>query len=246
MLCSMLLAGQLAAQTPATIPAKPEVVFVQGGSFNMGGTMSDYQKPVHRVTISSYHIGKYLVTVGQYLAFCEDTGRPMPKPPRWGWQDRHPMVKVSYDDAIAYCNWLGKQYGGEWRLPTEAEWEYAARGGNKSMGCTYSGGDDMEQVGWFEDNAGGKTNSVGQKKANELGVYDMSGNVWEWCNDWFRVDYYANSPANNPLGPSSGSNRVLRGGGWGGPAADCHVAYRSFIGPSLRTDYNGFRVVRPG
>ena len=236
MLCAILLTGQLAAQNTTAIPDKPEVIFVQGGSFNMGGTMSDNEKPIHRVTLSSYRIGKY-------KKFCEATGRSMPEAPTWGWQDRHPMVKVNYNDAVAYCNWLGEMYGGDWRLPTEAEWEYAARGGNKSAGYTYSGDNNLEQVGWFEDNAGGQTNAVGRKKANELGICDMSGNVWEWCRDWYGEDYYANSPSDNPRGPSSSSIRLLRGGGWNSSAANCRVANRDGNDPSHRNGINGFRVV---
>lgn len=233
----------LQAQTPATIPDKPEVIFVTGGTFKMGSNGYDDEKPIHDVTLSSYSIGKYPVTVGQYKAFCEATGRAMPEPPEWGWMDRHPMVKVNFNDAVRYCNWLGERYGGEWRLPSEAEWEYAARGGNKSMGYTYSGGNNLEQVGWFENNAGGETNAVGRKKPNELGIYDMSGNVWEWCSDWYDEDYYTYSRASNPRGPSSGSYRVMRGGSWGDSAPGCRVAARYDGDPSNRYINNGFRVV---
>jgi formylglycine-generating enzyme required for sulfatase activity len=167
----------------------------------------------------------------------------MPEEPNWGWQDKHPMVKVTYNDAVSYCNWLGEKFGGDWRLPTEAEWEYAARGGNKSNRYTYAGGDELEKVAWFEDNADWQTQAVGRKKANELGIYDMSGNVWELCKDWYGEDYYKTSPATNPKGPASGEYRVLRGGGWVDRAAYCRVAGRSGGAPSDRDHDFGFRVV---
>ena len=240
----LFMLTQLTAQSPTNIPTKPEVVFVQGGIFSMGSNSGQHdERPVHSVTVSDFSIGKFEVTVGQYKAFCNETGRSMPEAPSWGWQDRHPIVNVTYNDAVAYCNWLGEKFGGDWRLPTEAEWEYAARGGNKSNGYTYSGSNDLESVAWFEDNAGGQTNSVGRKKLNELGIYDMSGNVWEWCRDRYVENYYSNSPSSNPRGPSSGSDRVLRGGSWRINAPYCRVAYRNYGTPDYRNDVYGFRVV---
>jgi len=234
------------AQTPATLPVKPELVLVQGGTFTMGSNAADarsHEKPTHSVTVSTFSIGKYEVTWAQYKAFCTAAGRPLPSAPEWGINDKHPVVNVNYNDCVAYCNWLGETYGGDWRLPTEAEWEYAARGGNKSLGYTYSGGNDMDQLGWYEDNAAGQTMAVGRKKPNELGLCDMSGNVWEWCKDWYEEGYYAASPANNPKGPTSGSYRVIRGGGWGSSAAGCRVACRTISDPTFRYSRYGFRVV---
>jgi len=239
---SLLTSTAIYAQAPASIPEKPEVIAVKGGAFSMGGTESD-AKPVHNVTVSDFSIGKYEVTVGQYKAFCTATGKSMLDAPGWGLNDKHPIVNVNYNDAVSYCNWLGEKYGGDWRLPTEAEWEYAARGGNKSAGYAYAGSDELEKVAWFADNAGGQTQSVGRKKPNELGLYDMSGNVWEWCKDWYSGTYYSNSPSQNPKGAASGTGRVLRGGSWRGTAADCRVAYRTDLVPSYRNYINGFRVV---
>ena len=230
------------AQAPA-IPDKPEVIFVQGGTFNMGSNTQDDEKPIHSVTVNSFSIGKYPVTVGQYKKFCEATGRQMPEAPSWGWNNSHPMVMVNYNDAVSYCNWLGEEYGGDYRLPTEAEWEYAARGGNKSNSYTYSGSNDLESVGWFSDNAGGQTNRVGRKKPNELGIYDMSGNVCEWCRDWYSDSYYATSPKDNPKGPPTGEYRILRGGGWTDTAEYCRFAFRHFNSPGYRDNDYGFRVV---
>ena len=230
------------AQTPTIIPDKPEVILVSGGTFNMGSNNGgDDGKPVHSVTLSSYSIGKYPVTVGQYKKFCSATDRKMPKTPLWGWNDKHPMVMVNYDDAVSYCNWFGETYGGDWRLPTEAEWEYAARGGNKSSSYEYSGSNDIDRVGWYAGNAGGQTQSVGKKTPNELGIYDMSGNVWEWCKDWYGP--YTSAAQTNPKGAASGSYRVLRGGGWFFASTRCRVAHRDYSGPGYRLDCYGFRVV---
>lgn len=238
--CLLAILGfQVQAQT--TIPDKPEVVLVQGGTFTMGSTVEKHETP-HTVTLSSYSIGKYPVTVGQYKKYCTATGTAMPDPPSWGWQDKHPMVNVNYNDAVSYCNWLGETYGGDWRLPTEAQWEFAVRGGTKSNKYTYSGSDDLDEAGWYADNAGGKTQSVGRKKANELGIYDMSGNVWEWCKDWYDKDYYTSSPSTNPKGATSGADRVLRGGGWDCSATLCRVAFRINYDPTFRYFNLGFRV----
>lgn len=198
------------------------------------------ERPVHLVTLSDFYIGKYEVTVAQYRAFVEDLGRRMPKEPEWGWNDRHPIVNVSHLDAEAYCSWLSQKFGGNWRLPTEAEWEYAARGGAQSRGYTYAGGNDQDAVGWYGDNAGGQVNAVGKRKANELGIYDMSGNAHELCSDWYG-DYSADAQT-NPQGPSSGRYRVRRGG-----AIDYTELYtvtgRAFIGPSDYSYNQTFRVV---
>ena len=233
--------GFIDAQSP-TIPIKPEVILVEGGTFNMGSYNGDVgEKPVHQVTISSFSIGKFEVTVGQYKAFCTATGRPLPETPSWGWNDKHPMAMVNYNDCVAYCNWLGEEYGGNWRLPTEAEWEYAARGGNKSKGYLYSGSNDPDMAGWYADNSAGQTNSVGRKSSNELGIYDMSGNVWEWCKDWYGP--YTTEAQTNPRGSTTGSNRMLRGGGWNGDASRMRVTDRGTYEPTLRMNNSGFRVV---
>jgi len=233
--------GGSSIESDATvIPAKPEMVKVEGGTFTMG---SDTEKPAHSVSLSNFSIGKYEVTVGQYKAFCTATSRKMPDALEWGWNDNHPMVNVNYNDCVAYCNWLGEKYGGDWRLPAEAEWEYAARGGNKSGGYTYSGSDELEKVAWFEDNAGDQTQSVGRKKPNELGLYDMSGNVWEWCKDYWDGGAYTAEAQTNPKGASSGTYRVLRGGSWYCTSARCRVAGLYCSDPTDRASSYGFRVV---
>lgn len=225
----------------------PKFVHIQGGTFTMGdkwGLSNKDQRPTHEVTLKSFNISQTEVTVAQYRYYCNATGTAMPKEPDWGWQDNDPIVNVSWQDAMNYTNWLSDKLDQKVRLPYEAEWEYAARGGSESKGYKYSGGNNIDKVGWYDGNSGKKTHTVASKKANELGIYDMSGNVWEWCMDIYGSDYYANSPKNNPKGADKGERRVIRGGGWGLDASFCSVAYRygsAFNGELY--DYFGFRIV---
>lgn len=222
------------------------MITVEGGTFTMGDTEMEGEsdeQPAHEVTLKTFQMSKTLVTVAQYRAYCTATGKNMPDPPSWGWIDSHPVVNVTWHDAVAYTDWLADKTGKNYRLPTEAEWEYAARGGNKSNGNKYAGGRSLDMVGWYGDNSNSRTQPVAQKRPNELGLYDMSGNVWEWCRDWYSANYYANSPKDNPRGPASGSYRVLRGGSWGNDASYCRVAYRDYYDPGGRYDDYGFRVV---
>jgi formylglycine-generating enzyme len=235
---------------PVLLPAQsdlyPEMIFVEGGTFTMGDGWGDGdsdEQPRHPVTLGSFKMAKTEVTVRQYRQFCHETGRSMPEVPVWGWLDNHPMVNVSWHDCVAYCEWLAEKLHTPYRLPTEAEWEYAARGGMHSKGTKYSGGQSIDLVGWYEDNAHNQTQPVATKMPNELGLFDMSGNVWEWCSDWYDSDYYRDSPTTNPLGPSTGSRRVTRGGGWTREAGLCRVADRSFSSPHFRFTRDGFRVV---
>jgi sulfatase modifying factor 1 len=236
----LLMVAAFTVNAQSTIADKPEVVLVQGGTFTMGSNVEDNETP-HSVSLGTFSIGKYPVTVEQYKKYCTATATAMPQAPSFGWNDKHPMVNINYNDAVAYCNWLGKTYGGDWRLPTEAQWEFAARGGTKSNKYTYSGSDDLDEVAWYAVNAGGTTQTVGRKKPNELGIYDMSGNVWEWCEDWYG-DYSAIAQT-NPTGATSGSFRVMRGGSWLSSATRCRVAYRYNYHPVYRYYIDGFRVV---
>jgi len=154
-------------------------------------------------------------------------------------RENHPVVHVSWHDALTYARWAGK------RLPTEAEWEYAARGGPKSQGYIYAGSDNPDDVAWYADNSGGQIHPVGQKQPNELGLYDMSGNIWEWCWDWYGEDYYASSPSDNPRGPTSGTRRVLRGGAFDTTPTITRIARRLGYYPSVRHEEKGFRCVQP-
>ena len=223
------------------------MVLVVGGAFVMGSKKGDKEeKPVHTVTVNTFSISKYAVTVAQYKKICETTGTQMPDMPRWGWIDDHPMVNVSWSDAITYTKWLSKELGGSWRLPTEAEWEYAARGGNQSRGYTYSGSNNLDEV-----DSDGDTYREGTKKANELGLYDMTGNVWEWCSDLYDEKYYAKSPSYNPTGPYSESRYyysgshyyVARGGCSGFNSVRCRIADRYGCAHDTRQNSVGFRVV---
>ena len=198
-----------------TLPL-PEMIEVKGGSFDMGTIDGNSdEKPNHLVILNDFLIGKYEVTVKQYKDFCLATNRIFPTNPVWAWKDNHPIVFVDWKDANDYCEWLSKLLGKKYRLPTEAEWEYAARGGNKSNNYIYAGGNTAEEVGWFGGNTNiisQETRPIGQKKPNELGIFDMSGNVWEWCSDWY--GNYTNDIQTNPKGVSTGKMKIIRGGSW--------------------------------
>jgi formylglycine-generating enzyme required for sulfatase activity len=216
-----------AEQPPATNTpvANIETVYVEGGSFNMGSNYTKDSKPIHRVTVSSFYIGKYDVTQAQWRAVMGNN------PSRFKDCDECPVEGVYWIDAQQFIARLNQKTGKHYRLPTEAEWEYAARGGNKSNGYTYSGSNGLASVAWYTDNSGHKTHPVGQKQANELGIYDMTGNVPQWCQDWYDKDYYANSPAENPQGPSfinTNAGCLFRGSHWNDRARDCSVAFRGY------------------
>jgi sulfatase modifying factor 1 len=222
----------------------PTMITVEGGTFTMGDTEMEgesNEQPSHQVTLKTFKIAKTETTVAQWKVFCNATGRSMPETPSWGWIDSHPIVNVNYGNAMAYCDWLAEKMDADYRLPTEAEWEYAARGGKQSMGYKYSGGRSLDNAGWYEANSNMQTQAVAQKKANELGLYDMSGNVWEWCKDWYGD--YAATAQTNLKGATSGSNRVVRGGSWCNSAAYCRVAHRNYNVPANRYNGHGFRVV---
>jgi formylglycine-generating enzyme required for sulfatase activity len=217
-----------------------DIVYVRGGTFTMGCTSeqgndcySD-ERPIHSVRINGFIMGKYEVTQSQWQAVMGSN------PSSFKGCGECPVDKVSWNDIQEFIRKLQKLTGKRFRLPTEAEWEFAARGGTRSRGYQYAGGDNLNSVAWFEDNSNQKTHPVGQKAPNELGLYDMNGNVWEWCSDWYGG--YDNSPSTNPKGPSSGANRVLRGGGWDDSAEDCRVASRDYDFPSYRDNSFGFRV----
>lgn len=203
------------------------MVRVEAGSFMMGATPEmqepyDREKPAHRVTLTnSYYMGKYEVTQAQWKAVM---GR---KPSKFKG-DNLPVECVSWDDCQTFISKLNNLTGRRFRLPTEAEWEYAARGGNKSRGYQYSGSNNLDDVAWHWNNSGRKTHAVGTKRPNELGLYDMSGNVEEWCQDLYRD--YSSDAVTNPIGSQSGSYRVIRGGSWYF-ARFCRSSYRSSFCP---------------
>lgn len=221
----------------------PELVRLEGGTFNMGSPVGPGdESPRHKVSVDAFSIGKYPVTFDEYDKFCEATLRDKPNDYGWGRGTR-PVIHVSWHDATAYCEWLSEQTGKRYRLPTEAEWEYACRADSETAYCF---GDDEAQLGayaWFCKNSGGMTHPVGQKLANAWGLHDLRGNVWEWVRDWY--DEYSEEPQQNPTGPESSSGRVGRGGSWHGGAKACRSAYRSHWGdPGLRSRHLGFRLAR--
>ena len=211
-----------------------KMIYVEGGTFSMGSTDGDSdERPVHSVTLDSYYIAETEVTQAQWRAV-------MGTDPSNYKGDNRPVDNVSWDDAMEFCKKLSELTGKKYTLPTEAQWEYAARGGNKSKHYTYSGSNNIGDVAWYSNNSD-QTLAVKSKQPNELGLYDMSGNVWEWCLDWYGS--YSSSSQTNPTGPESVSFRVLRGGSWYGGASYCRVADRSFNDPSRRFNFYGFRVV---
>ena len=250
------------------------MVRVNRGRFQMGNVENDksafdWEKPVHTVTLTyDYWIGKYEVTFNEYDTYCAATAKSKPSDAGWGRGTR-PVINVSWWDAIGYCNWLSdreglkKAYDSDgnlldksgkvttditkvegYRLPTEAEWEYAARGGQNSRGYKYAGSNDLNEVGWYLDNSGKKTHPVGEKKPNELGLYDMTGNVSEWCHDRWDDSYYSQGPQTNPTGPSGGALRAVRGGSGSESAPYCRTAFRIGGTSTISGDKLGFRLSR--
>ena len=216
------------------------MVKVEGSTFTMGATPEqgndayEYERPAHQVTLSDYYIGRYEVTQKEWQAVMGDN-------PSKFYGDNLPVDYVSWNDCQDFINKLNQLTGLKFRLPTEAEWEFAARGGKQSKSYKYSGSDNAKNIAWYEKNSGSKPHQVGTKEPNELGIYDMSGNVGEWCGDWY--GRYSSSAQTNPTGPSSGSSRVLRGGSWYSYAGSCRVSDRGSHFPSYRNNRSGFRVV---
>ena len=218
------------------------MVRVEGGTFTMGCTSEqgddcyDWEKPAHSVTLSSYYMGETEVTQALWEAVMGNN------PSRWKG-DNLPVEQVSWKDVQEFIEKLNRltRRTFRFRLPTEAEWEYAARGGSKSRGYKYSGSNSIDAVAWYTDNSGNKTHAVKGKQANELGLYDMSGNVWEWCSDWYGD--YSSGSQRDPGGPATGSYRVLRGGGWNLNATCCRVSFRHYLEPDHSTNFRGFRLV---
>lgn len=216
------------------------MVKVEGGTFVMGGTceqgeeaFSD-EKPPHKVTLSSFYIGRYPITQEQWKVVMGNN-------PSYFQGDRHPVEQDNWMDCQDFVQKLSDMTGMKFRLPTEAEWEYAARGGNKGKGYKYSGGNLLPQIAWYNENSGGTSHEVGLKAPNELGLYDMSGNIWEWVQDW-KGDY-TEDELTNPTGPKTGEERIRRGGGWNREHDRCRVSYRGDDQPDLRYRSLGLRVV---
>lgn len=228
------------------------LIFVEGGTFTMGspqnvGGSDEY--PPHSVTLSDFYIGKFEVTQKRWREVVQwkqgSSISPLNPNPSYFNGDSLPVEQVSWNDIQTWLEYLNERDGltnspNKYRLPTEAEWEYVARGGkNWSNNFTYSGSNTIENVAWYSSNSGSSTKTVGTKSPNQLGIYDMSGNVWEWCNDWYGA--YSSSSQTNPTGPSTGSYRVLRGGSWYFSEYFCRVAVRYNITQDIWYNYYGFR-----
>ena len=219
-----------------------------GATSEQGYDVDKDEKPVHTVTLESYYIAECEVTQAQWCkvmgtSIYQQHNKANASWSMYGVDDDNPMYYVNWYEAQEFCRRLSQMTGKHYTLPTEAQWEYAARGGKKSKGYRYSGSNNIGDVAWYDNFSYGRTNPVKQKQPNELGLYDMSGNVWEWCSDWRRDDYYWSSPQNDPIGPSSGRGRVLRGGSWNSIAKRCRASYRGYYDPSNRDNNLGFRVV---
>ena len=230
-----------------------KMVWVEGGEFLMGGTSeqgSDAEtdeQVIRRVKLSSYYIGECEITQSQWEKVMGTSVQQQRSKASYddglrGVGPDYPMYYLSWEDAQAFCQELSRMTGRTYCLPTEAQWEYAARGGKNNDGTKYSGSWSIDAVAWYDGNSGSSTHPVKNKRANSLGLYDMSGNVWEWCSDWYGSSYNVND-TNNPTGPSSGSSRVLRGGSWFSNAQSCRVSFRYSYSPGIRFSYSGFRVV---
>ncbi|MBF0557463.1 MAG: formylglycine-generating enzyme family protein [Nitrospirae bacterium] len=242
-----------------------EFVYVKGGCYKMGDTLGGGdadEKPVHKVCVDDFYMAKYDVTVSDFRRFVNDTGYSTEaekgdgcyaggtrgahdrsknwKNPGFSQEDNGPVVCVTWNDAQAYAEWVREKSGKSVRLPTEGEWEYAARSGGRAE--KYAGSNDVDSVAWYTSNSGGKTHAVGTKAANWLGLYDMSGNIWQWTADWYGENYYGESPENNPQGPGSGQFKVLRGGSWYCVLQSVRVAVRHMGAPSVRIYNLGFRL----
>lgn len=223
-----------------------EMIFVEGGSFlmgqpdpNIGGI--DYtldEQPVHNVSLDSFYIAKYELTQQQWI---DITGT---NPSAFNNCLECPVENVSWNDVSAFISKLNELTGDNYRLPTEAEWEYAAKGANKSKGYVYSGSNNAAEVAWYVDNSGDEIHPVGQKNPNELGIYDMSGNVWEFCSDWYQSYYYEISPGNNPKGPDKGTTKIIRGGSKNVFENITRTCFRGNLHPASKFNIVGLRLVK--
>jgi formylglycine-generating enzyme required for sulfatase activity len=257
-----MTAGTAFPEVSRPVPVLPVIE----GCYFMGNTFGDAyyaEMPVHEVCISRFSISPFPVTRGEFNAFVHATnyltdaekgyvchvynGDSWAKISSANWRtpgfpqtDDHPVVCVSWNDATAYTQWMSRTRGQKYRLPTEAEWEYAARSGGRQE--RYAGGDVIEKVAWYAGNSEDRTHPVGQKQPNGLGLYDMSGNVWQWTADWYDSRYYRESPRTDPGGPETGKKRVFRGGSWYYDQRGARTSYRDSAPPDFCSSYLGFRL----
>ena len=224
-----------------------DMITMQGGTFTMGATedQSTYadksEKPPHQVTLSTYQIGKTEVTQELWEAVTGKSLSQIARPNGWtlyGDGPDYPMYYITWDDCQEFITKLNELTGQQFRMPTEAEWEYAARGGNKSKGFTFSGSNNIADVAWYSENSSNRSCPVANKAPNELGIYDMTGNVWEWYGD------YSDAPQTNPTGPETGKERVVRGGCWGALVSGSHLSNRISYVPTFHSNSVGLRLAQ--
>ena len=214
------------------------MIQVEGGLFVMGNREGqDDERPMHEVVLKGFFISKFEVTQEQWRLVMGKN------PSEFKACLKCPVENVSWNDIQAFIKKLNAKTGKSYRLPTEAEWEYAAKGGSNNNVYKYAGSNEINLVAWYYENAKNKTHPAGSREPNALGVYDMTGNVWEWCSDWYDKNYYQQSKKNNPQGPMNGDYRVLRGGSWNSEGSNCRLTDRSFFGQNSRMNDIGFRVV---
>ena len=229
----------ITAQNPKAIADTiiKNMVFIEGGSFEMGNPNGgEDEKPLHIVNVANFYMCKYEIRAKEwkqimgnnpcYFVGCEDC----------------PVESVSWNEIQNFINKLNELSEKKFRLPTEAEWEYAAKAGKHTTYNDFSGNKEIGAVGWFRDNSDTCPHKIGLKLPNANGIYDMTGNVWEWCSDWYQADYYSVSTRENPQGPETGEKKVLRGGSWNNFVKHCKVTYRDTFEPDLKTYDYGFRV----
>lgn len=246
----------------------PELVQIEGGAFEMGSNKSDRERPIHSVQVPTFHMGKYPITNAQYALFLNtygsaivksgpNQGQKMVYEHHWGMQQsgrqweaaegfaNHPVINVTWYGAEAYCQWLCTQTGERYRLPSESEWEYAAKGGKYKPPFQYAGSNHLDEVGWYEANSHGQTKPIGLKWPNQLDLYDMSGNVFEWCADHWHGNYKG-APTDGSVWIKGGDQkrRVVRGGSWFDDGFNCRVSYRDWFFAYNWVNYIGFRVSR--
>ncbi|MCI5220385.1 MAG: formylglycine-generating enzyme family protein, partial [Candidatus Electrothrix sp. LOE2] len=228
----------------------PEMILLPNGCFQMQGIQGAggrNERPAYEVELDSFSIGRYPVTFVEYDLFCEATGCKNPNDRGWG-RGKRPVINVSWKNAVDYCKWLSRETGHTYRLPTEAEWEYACRAGSEAKWCFGDNEECLVKYAWYSKNSNKKTRLIGEKNANAWGLHDMHGNVREWCRDWFAESYYNTDCqqlgiVKNPVGPEQGKMRVLRGGSWNNGPERTRFSVRCGYGPNVLSNGIGFRVV---
>ena len=224
-------------------PSIPSFVFLEGGTYQMGAG-NPKVSPVHTVTLDSFYISSTEVTFEQYDYYCDQNNFAKLEDNGWG-RDKRPVMNITWQEAKNYCVWLGTKLGKTVRLPSEAEWEYAAKAkGEVIQWAGTNNQNDFANYAWDDNNSGGTTHDAASKNPNSIGLFDMCGNVWEWCNDWYSSSYYSTSPQNNPQGPVSGSNRVIRGGSYQDYSENSSTVYRFSYYPLNTNSGIGFRCVK--